>query len=117
MTLSIPPCRKGGKCYASITKARRPGKRKDNRYSFSRYVLYVTEKGVNQGNLVDYSNGGVYITTQRTPNLGSTLIVAPPYSKDKNEKRKGMGVRTDDKGFAVEFFKDPETILFRTDLM
>ena len=92
-------------------------KRKDNRYPFSRYVLYVTEKGLNQGDLVDYSYGGVYIRTRRIPNLGSTLIVAPPYSKDQNEKRKGMVVRTDDKGFAVEFFKDPETILFRTDLM
>ena len=101
----------------ALKKQAEKDKRRNSRREFPRYVLYSTPEGLKQGDLVDYSYSGVYIKTRNKPALGTTLTVALPYSKDPNEKREGMVVRIDDKGFAVEFFDDPKAIIYRTDII
>ena len=101
----------------SLKKQKGKERRRDTRHPFSRYVLYVTDKGMQQGDLMDYSTSGLYIKTRQIPDLGARLTVALPYAEDEQEKRKAMVVRVDDDGFAAEFFKDPESVVFRTDLL
>ena len=100
----------------ALKKQAEKDKRRYTRHEFPRYVLYSTPEGLRQGDLVDYSFSGLYIKTRHIPALGTTVTVALPYSEG-NDKRQGMVVRTDDNGFAVEFFSDPESIVYRTDLL
>ena len=101
----------------AMKKQEEKERRRDTRRPFSRYVLYVTAGGMHQGDLIDYSTSGLYIKTRHAPKLGTFLTVALPYAEGEHEKRKAMVVRVDSDGFAVEFFKDPDSKVYRTDIM
>ena len=101
----------------AMKKQEETERRRDTRHPFSRYVLYVNADGMHQGDLIDYSNSGLYIKTRNAPELGTFLTVALPYDEGACEKRKAMVVRVDSDGFGVEFFKDPDSKVYRTDIM
>ena len=101
----------------ALKKQEETERRRDTRHPFSRYVLYVTPDGMHQGDLIDYSTSGLYIKSRNAPDLGTFLTVALPYVESAHEKRKAMVVRVDSEGFGVEFFKDPDSKVFRTDFM
>jgi hypothetical protein len=82
-------------------------RRKDPRHLFSRYVFYATSDHLYEGDLVNYSRGGLCIQSSVIPPLGEVITVALPYSEEKNDKRRGQVVWRNKGGFGVEFFKDP----------
>ena len=84
-----------------------PERRKDPRQPFSRYVFYATAHHFYEGDLVNFSRGGICIQSSEIPPVGEMVTVALPYSEEKNDKRKGQVVWTDHEEFGVEFFKDP----------
>ena len=89
-------------------------RRKDPRHPFSRYVFFATPKRLYEGDLVNYSRGGICIQSPNIPPLGEVITVALPYVKEKNDKRKGQIVWCNDEGFGVEFFKDPRKRVMRS---
>ena len=82
-------------------------RRKDTRYPFSRYVFFATLDHLYQGDLVNYSRGGLCIQSAAIPPVGEVITVALPYSSDNNDKRRGQVVWRNQDGFGLEFFKDP----------
>ncbi|KPJ77765.1 MAG: hypothetical protein AMJ54_06195 [Deltaproteobacteria bacterium SG8_13] len=92
-------------------------RRKDPRHPFSRYVFFATPARLYEGDLVNYSLGGIFIQSPDIPPVGEVIIVALPYSKDKNDKRKGQVVWRNREGFGVEFFKDPRKRVMRVQTM
>jgi hypothetical protein len=88
-------------------------RRKDPRYPFSRYVFFATPARLYEGDLVNYSRGGMYIESPVIPPVGEVITVALPYSEKKNDKRKGQIVWCSREGFGVEFFKDPRERVMR----
>ena len=81
-------------------------RRKDPRHPFSRYVFYATEDHLYEGDLVNYSLGGLFIQSGDIPPVGEVVTVALPYSEYRNDKRRGQVVWRNREGFGVEFFKD-----------
>ena len=58
----------------------------------------------------------LFIMTGDKLPVGAIITVALPYSKDRNDKRKGQIVRSNKDGFGVEFFLNPEERIMREDL-
>lgn len=89
-------------------------RRKDPRHPFSRYIFFATPSHLYEGDLLNYSRGGIYIRSPEIPPVGEVITVALPYSEDKNDKRKGQIVWQNRDGFGVEFFKDPRKRVMRS---
>ena len=79
-------------------------RRRDPRHSFERYVFYATDKRFYQGNLKDYSRGGLRIEASEILPVGQVITVALPYVEEKDHKRKAQVVWANSHGFGVEFF-------------
>ena len=92
-------------------------RRQSERYKFVRYVFFATNKQFFQGELRDFSRHGLYIQSTARLAVGEIITVALPYSKYKNEKRKGEIVWKNKKGFGVELFRDPKKRIWREDLL
>ena len=92
-------------------------RRKDTRYHFFRYIFFATPSHLYQGDLLNYSRGGIFIRSSEIPPLGEVITVALPYSKEKNDKRKGQIVWQNRDGFGLEFFKDPRKRVMRSHLL
>ena len=72
-----------------------------------RYILFATRARLYEGDLVNYSRSGLFIQTPDDLPVGEIIIVALPYIKKKNHKRKAQIIWRNQEGFGVEFFKDP----------
>ena len=92
-------------------------RRQSERYTFVRYVFFATSKQFFQGELKDFSRHGLFIQSSARLTVGDIITVALPYSKYKNEKRKGEIVWKNKKGFGVELFRDPKERIMRKDLL
>ena len=83
-------------------------RRRHTRHPFNRYVFYATESRFYQGNLKDYSRGGLCIEAREILKVGKIITIALPYVEEKNHKRKAQVVWASRNGFGVEFFPLPE---------
>lgn len=92
-------------------------RRQNERYTFVRYVFFATNKQFFQGELKDFSRHGLFINSPARLKVGDIITVALPYSKYKNEKRKGEIVWKNKKGFGVELYRDPSKRIMRKDLL
>ena len=91
-------------------------RRQSERFTFVRYVFFATNKQFFQGELKDFSRHGLFIRSSAKLTVGDIITVALPYSKYKNEKRKGEIVWKNKKGFGVELFRNPNERIMRKDL-
>ena len=92
-------------------------RRQNNRYAYARYVFFATSKQFFQGELKDYSQHGLFIKSAARLAVGDIIIVALPFAKNKNEKRKGEIVWRNKEGFGVELFRNPKRRIMRKDLL
>ncbi len=100
----------------ALARQENQDRRRETRYPYSRYVLYATKNRLYQGELKDYSLSGLFIMTGDVLPVGAIITVALPYSKSRNDKRKGQIVRSNIDGFGVEFFRNLEERVMRKDL-
>ena len=83
-----------------------PERRKDPRYPYSRYIFFATKNRFFQGDLENYSRHGLCIRSAQPLPVGEMITVALPHVEDADEKRKGMIVWCDAKGFGVELIRE-----------
>ena len=83
---------------------RRPGdeRRKYPRYPYSRYIFFATQRRFFEGELLNYSDKGLFIKSHVLLPVGERITVALPYSEDKNDKRKAKIVWSNEEGFGAE---------------
>jgi Tfp pilus assembly protein PilZ len=92
-------------------------RRNDSRSIYSRYIFYATRQHFFEGELKNYSRGGVFIKTPKILPVGTVVVMSLPYLEDRNNKCKGQVVRCTPEGIGIEFFKDPKDKISRKDLL
>ena len=82
-------------------------KRKHPRQLFYDNVYLTHEGGAYLGTILNYSSGGIYITTDRAVDVGDVLFISFPRPEniDRMTKETAVVVRTERSGFALEFFE------------
>ncbi len=80
-------------------------RRNDDRQTYFGKIFFATRTRLYEGDLLNYSNAGLFIKSHALLAMGNEIIVAPPYSKEKNDKRKGSIVRCTVEGFGVKLIK------------
>ena len=77
-------------------------RRYDDRQAYFGTIFFATRTRLYEGDLLNYSTAGLFIKSHALLAVGNEIIVAPPYSKEKNDKRKGRIVRCTGEGFGVQ---------------
>jgi hypothetical protein len=80
-------------------------RRYDDRQRYFGKIFFATRTRLYEGDLLNYSKAGLFIKSHALLAVGNEIVVAPPYSKEKNDKRKGRIVRCSPEGFGVELIK------------
>ena len=80
-------------------------RRYDDRQRYFGKIFFATRTQLYEGDLLNYSKAGLFIKSQALLAVGNEIIVAPPYSMEKNDKREGRIVRCTTEGFGVELIK------------
>jgi hypothetical protein len=80
-------------------------RRYDDRQSYFGKIFFATPTRLYEGDLLDYSKTGLFIKSHALLTVDNEILVAPPYSMEKNDKRKGRIVRCTAEGFGVELIK------------
>jgi hypothetical protein len=82
-------------------------KRKYSRQLFYDNVYLTNEGGAYLGTALNYSSGGIYITTDRAVNIGDVLFISfpRPENMDRMSKETAVVVRKERNGFALEFLE------------
>ena len=81
-------------------------KRKHSRKKFSGHIFFTTPEGFFEGDLINYSQNGLFIRTTNILMVGEIITFALPYSDD-HAKRRGKVVWANESGFGVELLKEP----------
>ncbi len=76
-----------------------------DRQAFFGKIFFATRTRLYEGDLLNYSKAGLFIKSHALLSVGNEIIVAPPYSKEKNDKRKATIVRSTGEGFGVKLIK------------
>ncbi|HHP7235387.1 MAG TPA: PilZ domain-containing protein [Desulfobacterales bacterium] len=95
----------------------RKERRRSLRQPFERYIFCATEALFFQGELKDYSRGGLFIKTNKPLPVGTIVTLALPYLEDKKNKCKGQVIRKTPEGIGIEFFSDPAKRATRMELL
>ena len=77
-------------------------RRYDDRQSYFGKIFFATRTQLYEGDLLNYSKAGLFIKSHALLAVGNEIIVAPPYSKENNDKRQGRIVRCTGDGFGVK---------------
>ena len=77
--------------------------RKHPRKIYKGHILYATNNKLYEGEVRNYSPGGIFVKTSDSFFVGQTLTLAVPYSKAKNTKRAGEVIWHNREGFGVAF--------------
>ena len=80
-------------------------KREDPRIEYSGHIFFISDDGFYEGDLINYSEHGLFIKTSKILPLGSVITLALPYL-DGHVKRQGQVVRANKDGFGIELFKE-----------
>ena len=80
-------------------------RRFDDRKRYFGKVFFATRSRLYEGDLINYSKAGLFIKSHALLTVGNEIIVAPPYSEEENDKRKGRIVRCTGEGFGIELLK------------
>lgn len=80
-------------------------RRRDDRQIYCGKIFFATKKHLYEGDLLNFSDVGLFIKSQILLPVGREITVAPPYSNVDNDKRKGRIVRYNREGFGVKFLK------------
>ena len=80
-------------------------RRKDDRLPYSGKIFFATQKHLYEGDLVNFSETGLFIKSQVLLPVGKIITVAPPYSNVENDKRKGIITWTNEEGFGVKLLR------------
>ena len=91
----------------TFNKKIRAEKRDDPRIEYSGHVFFITDEGFFEGELLNYSEQGLFIKTSKILSVGSVITIALPYL-DGHVKRQGQVVRANKNGLGVEFFKEKD---------
>jgi hypothetical protein len=81
-------------------------KRTARRQKYSGHILFVTNEGLCEGELENFSRYGLFIKTRKPLPIGKIVTFAIPYSKNVNYKRKGVVAWCDEKGFGVNLLEE-----------
>ena len=80
-------------------------KRDDPRIKYFGHIFFSNADGFYEGDLINYSEHGLFIKTPNILQVGSVITIALPYL-DGHVKRQGQVVRTTNDGFGIELFKE-----------
>jgi len=86
-------------------KEKNSEKRDDSRIEYSGHIFFTTKDGFSEGDLINYSENGLFIRTSNILPVGSVITIALPYL-DGHVKRQGQVVRANKNGFGVELFRE-----------
>ena len=86
-------------------KEKNSEKRDDPRIEYSGNIFFISKDVFYEGDLINYSEHGLFIRTSYILPVGSIVTLALPYL-DGHVKRRGQVVRANRKGFGVELFKE-----------
>jgi len=80
-------------------------RRLDDRQEYFGKIFFATKRRLYEGDLLNFSNKGLFIKSHVLLPVGKIITVAPPYTNAKDDKRRGRIVRCDGKGFGVKFIR------------
>jgi hypothetical protein len=80
-------------------------RRKEFRQVYSGNVLFATKNKLYVGKLTNFSKDGLFIKINEPLAVGEIIKVALPYSKDKNDKHKGIITWSNQEGFGVKLLR------------
>ncbi len=86
-----------------LDKKKYKGGRSDHRRSRKIAVNYEIDSFVRQDFIQDISSAGVFIETPKPPAIGGDITLSFSIANDRPVKISGRIVRSNDRGFAVEF--------------
>ena len=81
-------------------------RRKENRFSFSGFVLFATNNRLYEGEIENYSKTGLSIKNENFFQNGQKVTVAIPYSTTNNDKRTAEIVWSNRYGFGLKLIND-----------
>jgi hypothetical protein len=81
-------------------------KREHPRIKYSGHIFFTTPEGFFEGDLINYSQNGLYIRTTNILMVGEIITFALPYL-DGHVKRRGKVVWANESGFGVELQREP----------
>ena len=81
-------------------------KRRASRQKYSGHILFATKEGLCEGELENFSRYGLFIKTRKPLPIGEIVTFAIPYSKNINNKRQGVVVWCNEKGFGVNLLDE-----------
>ncbi|MBW2250005.1 MAG: PilZ domain-containing protein [Deltaproteobacteria bacterium] len=76
--------------------------RKEQRKPFKGTIFYVSDQQLYEGEVKNYSASGIFVKTSGRFNVGQTLNLALPYSKEQDSKRLGSVIWQNTEGIGVE---------------
>jgi hypothetical protein len=76
-----------------------------DRQAYFGKIFFATRTQLYEGDLLNYSKAGLFIKSHALLSVGNEIIVAPPYSKEKNDKREARIVRCTGEGFGIKLIK------------
>ena len=86
-------------------KEKNSEKRDDPRIEYSGHIFFISKHRFYEGDLINYSEHGLFIRTSHILPVGSIVTLALPYL-DGHVKRRGQVVRANRAGFGIELFKE-----------
>ena len=78
-------------------------RRSEDRYPYEGPVFFATYNRVHEGELLNYSNSGLFIKSEALLPVGELITVAVPYLLTNNHKRKAVVVWLKKDGIGVQF--------------
>jgi hypothetical protein len=95
-------------------------KRTARRQKYSGHILFVTNEGLCEGELENFSHYGLFIKTRKPLPIGEIVTFAIPYSENVDYKRKGVVAWCNEEGFGVNLLEEdkhgyPNVIPFKSE--
>ena len=81
-------------------------KREHPRIRYSGTIFFTTPEGFFEGELINYSQNGLFIRSNRILMVGEIITFALPYL-DGHVKRRGKVVWSNESGFGIELHREP----------
>jgi hypothetical protein len=78
-------------------------RRSENRYPYEGPVFFATYSSFHAGELLNYSNSGLFIKSEALLPVGELITVAVPYLVTSNHKRKAVVIWSEKDAIGVQF--------------
>ena len=78
-------------------------RRRENRYRYGGPVFFATCNSFHAGELLNYSNSGLFIKSEALLPVGELITVAVPYLVTNNHKRKAVVIWSEKDAIGVQF--------------